>query len=273
MVERTNLNFSIRYQCQLLNLSRSGFYTEKRMISKEDKILLDLLDEIFLEFPVYGSRRLMRELKRRGYQVGRTKVRGLMRKVGIEALYPKKRLSIANKDHKIYPYLLRGVKIDRPNKVWAADITYIRMQKGFLYLIAIIDHYSRYILSWKLSNTLEGDFCMETLNEAIEKHGIPEYFNTDQGSQFTSRGFIEILKMNKIKISMDGKGRAMDNIFIERFWRTLKYEEVYLKSYMNVKDCRSNLTEFFKKYNSKRLHQSLGYLTPMEVYSGLRMVG
>ena len=141
-----------------------------------------------------------------------------------------------------------------------------------MYLVAIIDHYSRFILSWRLSNTLEGDFCMEALNEAIEKHGVPEYFNTDQGSQFTSKRFVEILKKNKIKISMDGKGRAMDNIFIERFWRTLKYEEVYLKSYMNVKDCRSNLAEFFEKYNSKRLHQSLGYLTPMEVYSGLRMV-
>lgn len=273
MIERESPDLSVRHQCQLLDLSRSGLYTEKKEISQEDKNFLDLLDEIFLEFPYYGSRRLTKELNRRGYKVGRSKVRGLMRKACIEAIYPKKRLSIPNKEHKVYPYLLRGVKMDRPNKVWAADITYIRMERGFVYLVATIDHFSRYILSWKISNTLDVGFCRDALNEAIEKFGVPEYFNTDQGSQFTSREFIGILKKHKIKISMDGRGRAMDNIFIERFWRSLKYEEVYLKSYSNVIDCKSNLNEYFNKYNERRLHQSLGYLTPLEVYSGLRKVG
>ena len=273
MIEKNNYRLSIRYQCELLNLSRSGLYTEKKMINDEGKRLLDTIDEIFLEFPVYGSKRMMMELRRRGYQVGRTKVRSLMRKGGIEAIYPKKKLSIPNKEHKVYPYLLKGVKIDRSNKVWAADITYIRMQKGFLYLVAIIDHYSRFILSWRLSNTLEVDFCRDALKEAIKRYGKPDYFNTDQGSQFTSEQFTRILKINKIRISMDGKGRAMDNIFIERFWRTLKYEEVYLKSYMNVMDCQNNLKEFFKKYNNQRLHESLGYKTPREAYSGLKRVG
>ena len=196
-----------------------------------------------------------------------------MRKACIEAIYPKKRLSIPNKEHKVYPYLLKGVKIDRPNKVWATDITYIRMERGFVYLVAIIDHFSRYILSWKISNTLDVGFCRETLNEAIEKFGVPEYFNTDQGSQFTSNEFVGILKSHKIKISMDGRGRAMDNIFIERFWRTLKYEEVYLKYYVDVLDCKKNLENYFQKYNNLRVHQSLDYLTPGEVYSSMRKVG
>ena len=273
MIERENSDLSIRHQCQLLDLSRSGLYREKKEISQENKNLLDLLDEIFLEFPYYGSRRLTKELNRRGYKTGRSKVRGLMRKACIEAIYPKKRLSIPNKEHKVYPYLLRGVKIDRANKVWATDITYIRMERGFVYLVAIIDHFSRYILSWKISNTLDVGFCREALNEAIEKCGVPEYFNTDQGSRFTSNEFIGILKSHKIKISMDGRGRAMDNIFIERFWRSLKYEEVYLKYYVNVIDCKNNLKNYFQKYNNLRLHQSLDYLTPREVYSGMRKAG
>lgn len=274
MIERDNPDLSVRKQCEMLNLPRSGIYNKVLEISSKDKELLDLLDEIFLKFPYYGSRRLSKELNRKGYTAGRTKVRRLMKKGCIEAIYPKKRLSIPGKGHKIYPYLLKGVNINRSNKVWAADVTYIRMEKGFIYLVAIIDIFSRYILSWKISNTLDADFCVDALNEAIEIYGIPEYFNTDQGSQFTSEGFINILKDHNIKISMDGKGRAIDNIFIERFWRTLKYEEVYLKSYSNITDCKSNLEEYFYTYNNERIHQSLGYLIPGEVYSGmLRKVG
>jgi putative transposase len=272
MIEKANSGVSIRHQCRLLNLPRSGIYTERRATNDRDKKLLDLIDEIFLEFPEYGSRRMMKSLRRKGYPVGRTRVRSLMKKGGIESIYPRKKLSIPGKGHKIYPYLLKGVKIDRPNKVWAADITYIRMQKGFLYLVAIIDLYSRFILSWRLSNTLEGEFCREALKEALKNYKSPDYFNTDQGSQFTSDDFTKILKEKGIKISMDGKGRWIDNIFIERFWRTLKYSEVYIKSYLDVKDCRNNLEEFFDKYNNDRLHQSLAYRTPMEVYSGMRMV-
>ena len=273
MIERDNPELSVRRQCELLELSRCGIYTKQLEINPEDKKLLDLLDEIFLKFPYYGSRRLSKDLKRRGYKAGRTKVRRLMKKGCIEAIYPKKRLSIPGKGHKIYPYLLKGVNINRPNKVWAADITYIRMNRGFVYLVAIIDIFSRYILSWKISNTLDAGFCHEALSEAIESYGIPEYFNTDQGSQFTSEEFIDILKDHNIKISMDGKGRAIDNIFIERFWRTLKYEEVYLKSYSNITDCKSNLEEYFHTYNNLRLHQSLDYLIPEEVYYGSRKVG
>jgi len=273
MIERDNKYLSIRYQCNLLDLPRSGIYCEKKATDPEDKKLMDILDEIFLEFPCYGSRRLMRELNRRGCKAGRTKVRRLMRKAGIEAIYPRKKLSVPNRDHTVYPYLLRGLKIDRPNKVWAADITYIPMRKGYMYLVAIIDHYSRFILSWKLCNSLDVDFCKEALNEAIRKYGSPEYFNTDQGSQFTSKEFTGILKKHGVKISMDGKGRASDNIFIERFWRTLKYEEVYIKSYLNVVDCRSNLNEFFYKYNHRRIHQGLNYDIPFERYSELKLAG
>lgn len=272
MIDKKNPVLSIRQQCQLLKLPRAGYYTEKNPMKDKDKEMLDKIDEIYLDLPEYGSRRMVKALRKEGYPVGRTKVRNLMKKGGIEAIYPKKRLSIPGKGHKIYPYLLKGVKIDRPNKVWASDITYIRMHKGFLYLVAVIDVYSRFITSWRLSNTLEGEFCREALKEAIKNYGTPEYFNTDQGSQFTSDEFTKILKVDDIKISMDGKGRWIDNIFIERFWRTLKYTEVYIKSYQDVRDCKNNLEEFIDKYNNRRLHQSLGYETPAEVYSGLRRV-
>jgi len=214
---------------------------------------------------------MSREMRRRGYTIGRDKARRLMRILGVEAIYPRKRLSIPDKEHQIYPYLLRDVAIDSPDVAWATDITYIRLKHGFVYLVAVIDLYSRYIVSWKLSTTLETDFCCEALREAL-KSGRPEYFNTDQGSQFTSEDFTSILKEQKIRISMDGKGRVIDNIFIERFWRSLKYEEVYTRCYESVGDCRSSIRSYIDRYNRVRLHQSLGdYDTPLEAYRQMKM--
>ena len=271
MIEVEHPQLSIRAQCQLLNLPRSSLYYQPRELSGEYQELMRKTDEVFTDHPYYGSRRISEWLKREGHQVGRMKARSLMRVLGIEAIYPRKKLSIPGKEHRIYPYLLRGVPVDRPNKVWAADITYIRLRQGFVFLVAIIDHYSRYILSWTLSNTIDSSFCVGALKEAIELHGVPDYFNTDQGAQFTCNRFIEVLKEQKIRISMDGKGRAMDNIFIERFWRTLKYEEVYIKAYQDMVDCRKNLSKYFDKYNYRRLHQSNDYSTPGEAYYGLRI--
>jgi len=268
MIEKNNSSLSIRSQCKLIGLNRSSYYYQGQGLRTGDQALLNELDEIYLKHPFYGSRRLKEELSRRGYHVGRDRVRRLMRILGIEAIYPKPVLSLRDKEHKIYPYLLKNVEIDRPDKVWATDITYIRLRQGFVYLVAIIDLYSRFILSWRLSNTLEADFCVEALNEALSK-ATPEYFNTDQGSQFTSTRFIEVLKSNEIKISMDGRGRMLDNIFIERFWRSLKYEEVYIKSYEGVWECRKSLNKYMNFYNQTRIHQSLNYLTPCEVYRGV----
>jgi len=265
-VEKENQELSVRHQCEIFSLNRSSLYYERIGLSAEDERILEEMDKIYLDFPVYGSRRMSRELKRRGFKVGRLKARALMRILGVEAIYPRKRLSYPDKEHQIYPYLLRDVSIDRPNMAWAADLTYIRLKHGFVYLVAVMDLYSRYIVSWRISNTLETDFCCEALREALEK-ARPEYFNTDQGAQFTSRDFTSILKEEKIKISMDGKGRVIDNIFIERFWRTLKYEEVYTKSYESVWDCKKSIGEFIEKYNAQRLHQSLKeYDTPLEAY-------
>lgn len=271
MIDRNYPHLSIRDQCKLLDLPRSVLYYKPLPQNSAELEIQERMDEIYTEHPYYGTRRFSAALKREGYQVGRGRVRRLMRTLGIDAIYPGKKLSIPNKSHKIYPYLLRGMTVDRPNKVWATDITYIRLRQGFVYLVAIIDHYSRYILSWSLSNTLDSSFCVEALQRAIEKYGVPEYFNTDQGAQFTCERFIGELKKHKIKISMDGKGRALDNIFIERFWRSLKYEEVYIKSYRNVLDCKENLSKYFDKYNYRRLHEGNGYLTPAEVYSGMRV--
>jgi putative transposase len=229
------------------------------------------MDRIYLDFPYYGSRRMSRALKRRGYDVGRRKARHLMRILGVEAIYPRKRLSLPDQGHQVYPYLLWDVTIDRPDIAWAADLTYIRLKHGFVYLAAVMDLYSRYIVSWEISTSLAPDFCCQALREALEK-GRPEYFNTDQGAQFTSKDFTSILKEEKIQISMDGKGRVIDNIFIERFWRTLKYEEVYTKCYESVADCKRSLREYIERYNRERLHQSLKeYDTPFEAYRQMRM--
>jgi putative transposase len=272
LVEKEHQELSVRRQCELFSLNRSSLYSEPIGLSEEDQRILEEMDKIYMEFPFYGSRRMSRELKRRGYKVGRQRARSLMRILGVEAIYPRKRLSFPDKDHQIYPYLLRDVSIDRPDMAWATDITYIRLKHGFVYLVAVMDLFSRYIVSWKISNTLETDFCCEALKEALEG-GKPEYFNTDQGAQFTSKEFISILKSEKIKISMDGKGRVIDNIFIERFWRTLKYEEVYTKSYESVWECKRSIGEFIDKYNTRRLHESLKeYDIPLEAYLQTKLV-
>jgi putative transposase len=267
-VEAENEIMSVRKQCRLIALARSSYYSQDLGFGSHELEIMLAIDKIYIERPFFGSRRMVQELQRKGYEIGRSKVRRLMRLMGLRAIYPKKRLSIPGKKHKIYPYLLRGMKIERADQVWSADITYIPMRHGFVYLVAVIDWYSRYVLSWRVSTTLEADFCVEALEEALAK-GTPEYFNTDQGSQFTCDSFIGVLKSRKtIRISMDGKGRVFDNIFIERLWRTLKQEEVYLKEYDNVKDCKNGLREYFRFYNSQRPHQALNYRTPEAVYLG-----
>lgn len=228
--------------------------------------LMDLIDKQYMETPFYGSRKMLAYLNHIGHRVNRKRVQRLMRLMGIEALYPKRNLSKRRHDHKIYPYLLKGMTIDRPNLVWSADITYIRLKTGFLYLMAIIDWYSRYILSWRLSNSLESEFCKEAVIEALKAHPSPEIFNTDQGCQFTSETFLSPLLARDIKISMDSKGRALDNIFVERFWRSLKYEEVYLRDYETVHEASNSIDKYFVFYNTRRFHQSLGYKTPHVIH-------
>jgi putative transposase len=224
-----------------------------------------LIDELYLSTPFYGSRRIVKELKRQGHVLNRKRVQRLMRLMGLQAIYPRKRTTIPGAGHKIYPYLLRGVKIDRMNQVWSTDITYVPMRQGFMYLVAVMDWCSRYVLSWRLSNSLDGDFCLEALDEALSL-GRPEVFNTDQGSQFTSMAFTGRLASTGVAISMDGRGRALDNVFIERLWRTMKYENIYLKEYATVDELIKGLTWYINFYNRRRLHQSLDYKTPWEVY-------
>lgn len=267
MVENKN-QISVKKQCDLLSINRSFYYYKGKEIDAEDLKIMSLIDEIYLEHPYYGSRRLSKALQLKGVIVGRKKVRRLMRMMGIAAIYPRTRmrLSIPGSGHTIFPYLLRGMIIKEPNKVWCADITYIRLENGFAYLVAIMDWASRKVLSWRLSNTMDSDFCVEAYKEAITQYGIPEIFNSDQGSQFTSKDFIQVSIDHGIKISMDGKGRFIDNIFIERLWRSVKHEEVYLNAYSTLEDCRKSLKQYFQKYNAHRLHQSLKYKTPDEYY-------
>ena len=227
--------------------------------------LMEMIDKQYLKTPFYGSRKMVIYLTSEGYFVNRKRVQRLMKLMNIQAAYPKPNLSKNRQEHKIYPYLLKGVKIDRPNFVWSTDITYIPVRQGFLYLAAIIDWYSRYVFSWRLSNTLDVTFCIDALEEALEK-GCPEIFNSDQGSQFTSNEFTERLLSKEIKISMDGRGRVFDNIFIERLWRTVKYEDIYLKGYETGKDVKEGLSAYFPFYNNERFHQALGYRTPKEVH-------
>ena len=240
----------ITEQCKILQISRSSIYYDPVLLRDKDRELIRLIDEIHLEDPCLGSRGMKSALKISGHKVGRIHVRTLMRKMGIEAIYKKPRLSKPHPGHKIYPYLLRGLDITEANSVWCSDITYIPMAKGFCYLVAVMDWASRKVLSWRLSNTLDGSFCIQALEEAIHKYGTPEIFNTDQGSQFTSLEFTSILTDNNIKISMDGRNRWMDNIFIERFWKTLKYQEVYLKAYESISHARKELTRFIDRYNT-----------------------
>ena len=257
---------TLKRQAELLDLSRSSIYYQPRPISEHELALMRRLDELHLECPFYGSRKLAAQLKREGEDIGRRHVRTLMLRMGIEAQYRKPRTSIPARGAQVYPYLLSGVVIERPNQVWAADITYLPMAHGFLYLVAILDVASRKVLSWRLSNTLTTDFCLEALREAMSKFGRPEIFNTDQGSQFTDQEWIGMLKGAGIAISMDGKGRWIDNVFVERLWRSVKYEEVYLHGYANGTEARHALSRYFAFYNGRRLHENLDYATPDEVY-------
>jgi putative transposase len=225
-----------------------------------------ILDELYAESPTRGTRRMRAALRRRGIHAGRGRIKRLMNQMGISAIYRKPNLSKPHPNHKKYPYLLRGLKITKPNQVWSTDITYIRLETGFVYLTAVIDWHSRFVLSWRLSTSLDTYFCTEALNEALDKYGVPEIFNTDQGVQFTSEAFTSILLEKDIKISMDGRGRALDNIFIERLWRTVKHDDIYLKDYTTVAQCRAGLAQFFDFYNNRREHQSLGDKYPIEVY-------
>jgi putative transposase len=265
MIEK-GAELPVTRQCEILQLSRSSVYYQPAPISPKELELMRLIDEIHLPRPFWGSRNIRTELWARGYRIGRGQVRRLMRKMGIVALYAKPRLSIANTSHRKYPYLLRGIDITCPNQVWATDITYIPMAKGFCYLVAIMDWASRMVLSWRLSNTLDSAFGIDALQEAIDRYGCPEIFNTDQGCQFTSDAFTSVLRSNNIAISMDGKGRWRDNVFIERLWRSVKYEDVYLKSYASPSELRAGLTDYFKFYNEKRWHQNFDMKTPAMVY-------
>jgi len=265
LIDRSYQNISINRQCELLDVSKGSLYYEPVGIGPYNLELMDLIDRQFTDTPFYGSRRFTAWLNRQGYPVNRKRIQRLMRLMALEAIYPKPNLSKKRKEHDVYPYLLKGVKIEKPDFVWSSDITYIRVGRGFVYLTAIIDWFSRYVLSWRLSNTLEPAFCVDALNEALAL-SKPEIFNTDQGSQYTSKDFITPLKDNGIKISMDSKGRALDNIFVERLWRTVKYEEVYIKAYQTARDAFQSLKKYFLFYNNERLHQSLGYLPPVEVH-------
>jgi len=259
-------SLSITRQAELLDLSRSSVYYEPVPMSEADLALMAAMDDIHMRLPFYGIRRIRGELLDRGFVVGRQHVATLMRTMGMEALYPKRRLSKPAPGHRVYPYLLRGMEITRAGQVWCSDVTYLPMARGFCYLTAVMDWASRRVLSWRLSNTLDASFCIEALEEALARYGAPEIFNTDQGAQFTSTGFTGLLHSHGVRISMDGRGRWMDNVFIERLWRSVKYEEVYLKGYETIPEARTELTAYFDFYNRRRRHQGLEDRTPDEVY-------
>jgi len=260
---------SVRRQCEILALNRSSLYYESVGPDSEELELMRRIDELHLKFPFYGSRRMSRELRNQGLVVNRKRVQRLMRIMDLEALAPKPNTSKPAPEHPVYPYLLRNLSICRPNQVWATDITYIPLAHGFAYLVAIMDWYSRRVLAWRLSNSLDTSFCVEALEDALARFGQPEIFNTDQGSQFTAEAFTQVLLDRGIKISMDGKGRCIDNVFVERLWRSLKYEEVYLSDYDNLVDARSGIGRYLTFYNHRRPHQALGYQTPASFYDGL----
>jgi putative transposase len=267
MIDRGS-EVAVKRQAELLELSRSSVYYAPRPLSERDLRLMRRIDELHLQLPFYGSRKLADALRREGHEVGRRHVVTLMRRMGIEAQYRRPRISLPARGAAIYPYLLSGLAIERPNQVWASDITYLPMAHGFMYLVAILDVASRKVLAFRLSNTMTVDFCIDALEEAMSKFGVPEIFNTDQGSQFTSEEWIARLRDAGVAISMDGKGRWIDNVFIERLWRSVKYEEVYLHAYANGTEARTALTRYFGLYNAVRSHQSLDYRTPDEVYFG-----
>ena len=267
IIDRGHHELSVVRQCELLDISRSSAYYSPVQADEYELELMGLVDKQYLLTPFYGSRKMAVWLRGQGHQVNRKRVQRLMRRMGIEAIYRRPRTTMPDSGHKVYPYLLRGLEIDRVNQVWAADITYIPMVHGFMYLVCVMDWHSRYVLSWRLSNTLEADSCVDALEEALSRD-LPGVFNTDQGSQFTSEAFTSVLVAHGVRISMDGKGRYTDNILLERLWRTVKYEEVYLKAYSNGREAKAGLDAYFSFYNNQRPHQALGYRTPAEVFKG-----
>jgi putative transposase len=265
LIEAGHAQLSVRRQCELLGLPRSSLYYEPVPQTAENLALMRRIDEEYTAHPFLGSRRMAAWLSARGQAVNRKRVQRLMRVMGLEAIYPKPRLSVPGQGHKVFPYLLRDVKVERVDQVWSTDITYVPMTAGFMYLAAVIDWHSRYVICWRLSNTLDGSFCLEMLEEALG-HGKPEVFNTDQGAQFTAAAFTDRLLSAGVAVSMDGKGRCLDNVFVERLWRTVKYEEIYLRCYETVPELTEGLQRYFLFYNEERLHQSLDYHTPAQVY-------
>lgn len=264
-IDFENVELSVREQCRLLGIHRSSIYYEPQPETEENLQFMRLMDEEHLNHPARGSRQMIDFLEDQGFIVNRKRVQRLMRKMGIEGMSPRRRTTLRNAGHQVYPYLLRDLEIERPNQVWCSDITYIPMRHGFMYLVAVLDWYSRHVLSWRLSNSMDADFCVEALDDALQ-NATPEIFNTDQGSQFTSREHTEKLKSHGVAISMDGKGRAIDNVMIERLWRTVKYEEVYLKEYATGTDLYKGLSSYFDFYTRERKHSSLDRQTPAEVY-------
>ena len=266
MIDPEHPQLSVVRQCELVAISRSGFYYQPAGETPLNLELMRLIDRQFLETPWYGSRQMARHLRREGYLVGRKRVRRLMAKMGLEPIYQRPRTTVLHPEHQIYPYLLREMVIERPNQVWCSDITYIPMQRGFLYLVAVMDWTTRKVLSWRVSNTMEADFCIEALEEALERFGKPEIFNTDQGSQFTSPQFTGVLRAADVRISMDGRGRWMDNVFIERLWRSLKYECIYINVFETGSALRAGLREWIGYYNARRPHSALAGRTPDDAY-------
>ena len=268
LVERDDPALPVAAQCRLLKVARSTLYYQPAPMDPDDLALMRRMDELYTASPFYGSRRMVAVLRREGWSVNRKRVRRLMRVMGLEAIYQKPNTSKGHPEHKVYPYLLRDLVIERPNQVWCADITYIPMAKGFVYLVAVMDWFSRRVLAWRLSISMDADFCVDALQDALARHGKPEIFNTDQGVQFTSAGCVAVLESRGIRISMDGKGRFLDNIFIERLWRSLKYEEVFIKAYGSVSEARRGIGGWLSFYNEERPHQALGYRTPRGVFDG-----
>jgi putative transposase len=266
MIDTQDTRLSTSAQCRLLDVPRSSFYYRPKETPAEDERLMRFIDEQYLATPFYGSRRMTRELRLGGFAVNRKRVQRLMATMGICAVYPRPRTSKPHPEHRVYPYLLRDLAIDRPGQVWCADVTYIPMRRGFMYLVAIMDWHSRRVLSFRLSNTLDADFCVEALREALDRHGAPAIFNTDQGAQFTSERFTGVLREHSVRISMDGRGRYLDNIFIERLWWSLKYECVYLHEYADARELSRGITHWFGFYNTKRGHSALGGCTPDDAY-------
>jgi putative transposase len=266
MIDKEHTHLSMERQCELISIHRSGLYYKPCGETSINLELMQVIDREYTRLPFYGVARMTGHLNEKGYQVNVKRIRRLYHKMALRAIYPKPSTTIADKDHYKYPYLLRGLVIDRPNQVWATDITYIPMKHGFMYLVAIVDLYSRFVVGWGLSNTLDANFCIEVLKTAIKRNGPPAIFNSDQGIQFTCKEFIEVLTKNEIKISMDGKGRAIDNIFVERLWRSVKYENIYLHAYDNGLELYQGLKEYFDFYNNERVHQGLDYEIPARLY-------